>query len=230
MRLTLKIALILILAIQCKSVEENNQIEKDWAETQKSREYFDYATFIQNHPKSEHFEKALSEYLFLVDSISDFIGCGKYNTSISIVDDEKILFDNKLKSIDSLSFIAFDYLKNGIPNVSTHKYEIQIPYSKMRDSVSKVHFGIGIYNKPFPIEYLKLALEEISIGINYYKEYLSEKWYDLPYNKLTKEKKNGIDNLNNTRFSFFDFSSMKGNRIIPPPLPELDSDEEDTEE
>ena len=230
MRIALNIFLIFILAIQCKSVEENNQVEEDWAETQQSREYSNYAKFIQNHPKSEHFEKALSEYLFLADSVADFIGCGKYDTSISIVDNEKILFDYELKSIDSLRFLTFDYLKNGIPNVTTHKYEVQVPQSKMKDSISKVHFGIGIYNKPFPIKPLKLAMEEISIGINYYKEYLSEKWFDLPYDKLTKEKKFGIDNLNDKRVSFFDFSYMKGKKINPSPPPEFDINEEDSEE
>jgi hypothetical protein len=230
MRIALKLSLIFILAIQCKSVEENKQSENDWVETQKSREYFDYAAYIQKHPKSQNVEKSLSEYFFLRDSVASFLGCGKYNTSLSIVDDEKVLFDDELKSIDSLSFITFEYLKNGIPNVSTHKYDVQIPQSKMRDSISKVHFDIVFYNKPFPIKSLKFALNEVTNGINSYKNYLSEKWYGLPYNRLTIEKKNGIDKLNDTRFSFFDFSHMKGKRIIPPPPPEFDINEEDSEE
>ncbi len=64
MKIILNIFLIFILTIQCKSVEENNQSQKDWTKTKKSRKHFDYATFIQNHPKSEHFKKALSEYFF----------------------------------------------------------------------------------------------------------------------------------------------------------------------
>ncbi|RBW62492.1 hypothetical protein DS884_02510 [Tenacibaculum sp. E3R01] len=225
MRTALKLSLIFILTIQCKSVEENKHSENDWVETKKSREYFDYAAYIQKYPKSQNIEKALSEYLFLRDSVAGFLGCGKYNTSLSIVDDEKVLFDGELKSIDSLSFTTFEYLKNGIPNVSTHKYNVQIPVSKMWDSISKVHFDIVFYDKPFPTESLKLALNEVSDGINSYKNYLSVKWYGLPYNKLTNKKKNGIDELNDTRFSFFDFSYMQGKRIIPPPPSEFDINE-----
>lgn len=225
MRTALKLSFIFILTIQCKNVEENKHSENDWVETKKSREYFDYAAYIQKYPKSQNFEKALSEYLFLRDSAAGFLGCGKYNTSLSIVDDEKVLFDNELKSIDSLSFITFEYLKNGIPNVSKHKYNVQIPESKVWDSISKVHFDIVFYDKPFPIKSLKLALNEVSDGINSYKNYLSDKWYGLPYNKLTNKKKNGIDELNDTRFSFFDFSHMRGKRIIPPPPSEFDINE-----
>ncbi|WP_148311374.1 hypothetical protein [Nonlabens marinus] len=229
MRTSLNIFLILILAIQCKEVE-NDQTEIRWLKTEKSREYLDYSKFIQENPKSKHFEKALSEYFFLRDSVEGYFGCGKYNTSISIVDNEKILFDDELKKIDSLRYITFEYLKNGIPNVSTHKYDVQIPESKMWDSISKVHFDVVIYKKPFPIKSLKLALEEVSIGIDYYKEYLSEKWFSLPYNKLSNGKRIGIDELNDTRFSFFDFSHMNGKRIIPPPPPEFENDEMQTEE
>ena len=230
MRIALKLSLIFILAIQCKSVEENKQSENDWVKTEKSRDYFDYAVYIQKHPKSKNVEEALSEYLFLRDSIAGFLGCGKYNTSLSFVDEEKVLFDDELKSIDSLSFITFEYLKNGIPNVSPHKYNVQIPQSKMWDSISKVHFDIVFYDKPFPIKSLKLALSEVSNGINSYKNYLSNKWYHLPYNKLTNEKKNGIDELNDSRFSFFDFSQMEGKRMILPITSEFDINEEDSEQ
>ncbi|GGF69597.1 hypothetical protein [Wenyingzhuangia marina] len=230
MRIVLKLSLIFILAIQCKSVEENKQSENDWVETQKSRDYFDYAVYIQKHPKSKNIEKALSEYLFLRDSVAGFLGCGKYNTSLSFVDEEKVLFDNELKSIDSLSFITFEYLKNGIPNVSTHKYDVQIPQSNMWDSISKVHFDIVFYDKPFPIKSLKFVLNEISDGIHNYKKYLSKKWYKKPYNELTDNLKIEIDYLNDSRLSFFDFSYMNGKRIVPPPPPEFDNDKFQTEE
>jgi hypothetical protein len=221
MKIALKIFLISILALQCKSIEENNKLEKDWTETQKSRKYFDYARFIQKHPKSEHFEKALSKYFFFRDSVTGFSGCGKYNTSISVLGDEKKLFNQELKNIDSLRYLTYQYLKNGIPNISTHKYVVKIPESKMWDSISKGHFDIVIYNNPFPVKSLKLVLGEISIGISYYKKHLSEKWFDLPYNELTNGKKNGIDELNDTRFSFFDFSSMKDKTIKPQLPPEF---------
>lgn len=210
------ISLICISAIQCKNIEQTDQSNIRWLEVQKSKDYIEYAKFIQEHPKSEYFEKALSKYFFLRDSLNGFFACGRYNASISIVDNKKLLFNDQLINLDSLRFRTFDYLKNGIPKVSTLKYNIQIPQSDMWDSVSKGHFDIVLYEKPFPIRSLQLALKEISVGIEHYKEYLSNKWYKKPYAELPKDLKLRIDNLNNSRLSFFDFSYMNDKRIIPP--------------
>lgn len=230
MRITLKICIVFILAVQCKNVEKTDHSNSHWLEVKKSRDYFDYITFIQKNPKSEHFEKALSEYFFLRDSLEGFLGCGRYNASISIVNEKQMLFKGELTNLDSLRFRTFEYLKNGIPNVSTLKYDIQIPQSNMWDSISKGHFDIVIYDKPFPIKSLKLALEEVKIGIINYKDFLSKKWYKKPYIELTSEHKIGIDELNDTRISFFDFSHLNGKRMIPPPPPDFQISEEDSEE
>ncbi|OWW23105.1 hypothetical protein B4Q04_22385 [Zobellia sp. OII3] len=217
MRITLKLFLILILAIQCKNIEEIDSQKIDWQETKNSRNYVDYATYIQKHPNTENFSKALSEYFFLRDSIADFGGCYRFNASISVTDSAKVLFDDELKSLDSLRFYTFQYLKNGKPNISSSlKTDIQIPESKLRDSISTGRFDIVIYDKPYPIENLKKAIIEISKGIKDYKKYLSEEWFQKPYSELSKDKRAGIDKLNDQRLVFFDFTNMDGKRFNPP--------------
>lgn len=225
MRIPLKLFMILILAVQCKNVEEVDLQVIDWLETKNSRNYVDYATYIQKHPNTENFSKALSEYFFLRDSMADFGGCYRFNASISVTYSEKVLFDDELKSLDSLRFYTFQYLKNGKPNISSSlKTDIQIPESKLRDSISTGRFDIVIYDKPFPIEKLKIALMEIRNGIDDYKEYLSKLWFQKPYYELTKQKRIGIDKLNDKRLLFFDFSYMNGEKFIPPPTSEFEID------
>ncbi|MGP1991432.1 hypothetical protein D9V96_006070 [Zobellia laminariae] len=218
MRLTLNLLLILLLTVQCKNVEEI-----DWLETKKSRNYIDYATYIQKHPNTGNFSKALSEYFFLRDSIADFGGCYRFNASIRVTKNAKVLFDDELKSLDSLRFYTFQYLKNGKLNISSSlKTDIQIPESNLKDSISTGRFDIVIYEKPFPIKNLKIVLTEISKGIEDYNEFLAKKWFKKPYSELDNGKKKAIEKLNNKRLLFFDFSDMNVEHINQPPLPQTD--------
>jgi len=92
---------------------------------------------------------------------------------------------------------------------------------------------IIIIDKPFSSSSLQLAIEQISLGIENYKDYLLKKWYKKPYVELSNDLKIEIDNLNNTRMSFFDFSYLNGKRLIPPlppPPPKFDFNDEDAEE
>ncbi len=211
MKIILKLFLIFILAVQCKNVEET-----DWLETKNSRNYIDYGMYIQKHPDTKKLSKALSQYFILKDSSNDFGGCYRYNASISFIDDSKILFDDELKSLDSIRLCTFQYLKNGKPNISSSlKTDVQIPESNLRDSISIGRFDIIFYNKPFATENLKLTLIEVSKGIHDYKEHLSKSWFKKSYSELTKKKRIGIDKLNDKRLIFFDFSHMNNQRFTP---------------
>jgi hypothetical protein len=220
MRIILKLLPILILVIQCKNVEKIDLQESDWALTKESRDYIEYLKFIQNHPNSINFNKALSEYLFLRDSISDFVGCERYNAKIDAIDNSKVLFNGYLKSIDSLRYFTLHYLinANGEMEVSSKlKYKVKIPQTTLFNSISNGKFEFQFYKKPFPVEYLQPILTEIKNGINDYKNYLSKEWYQTEYSDLTNEKRIEIDELNNRRLVFFDFTDLEDKRFNPPP-------------
>ncbi|PKG52279.1 hypothetical protein [Olleya sp. 1-3] len=220
MRIKVSVLFILIFATQCKNIEKKDVQERDWDVVKTSRYYRDYATFIQNHPNSNNLENAISEYLFLKDSLSDFIGCNRYNATIDTVNNTKLLFNQSLTTIDSLRHLAFNYLKNanGAMEVSSKlKYKIRIPNTDVFDSISKGQFEFHFYKKHIPVTYLQPLITEISKGINDYKNYLSKKWYQTEYAKLEKNKKIAIDALNDQKLVFFDFTDLEAKRITPPP-------------
>lgn len=218
MRNTLNIILILIFAIQCKDVEEHVSQQTDWEQTKSSREYFDYAIFIQNNPHSEYIFEAMKKYLILQDSASEFIGGSRFNAKIDRIDTSKVLFNGYIKDIDSLRYIGLNYLKNANGNAqvaSKLKYKVQIPETQIFDSISKGSFEFQFYEDPFATKALQKIIIELSHAIEDYKEFLSDKWYDRPYSKLSSKKKSGIDKLVHHRFVFFDFKVIENSRLQP---------------
>ncbi|MEO1485795.1 MAG: hypothetical protein AAFU57_08610 [Bacteroidota bacterium] len=210
---------ILILCLQCRKVDISKE---DWLKTKESRHYDDYARFIQKHPKSVYFESALSEYFFLHDSIADNLICCRYNASISVIDGKQLLFDEEIKMTDSLRIYSFEYLKNGKPGIPSLQRQVRIPETELNDSISKGHFDIIIYEKPLSVNVLQSMILEISNGINDYKEYLAESWYNKRYADLSVSKKKALDKLNDRRLMFFDFSGMDVKRGQPPEREEFD--------
>ena len=222
MRRFFNILLIALIFTQCTLESPSKDLE-DWKQVRDSKDFWDFAAFIQKHPESVYFDSALTRYFIVQNEQWEEEGasmfCCKRNCAkIELANDGMILFDAEFTSIDSLRNQSFRFILNEHKDFDKPESEaITIPEMGVEGTINRGLFEIYVNNNA-PRAILKKAISKISEGIEDYKNQLALQWYGMDYLRLAPRKKAAIDSLNSNRLMFWDFG---GDSIPqPPPIPE----------
>ena len=211
--------ILILLTFSCKPKSSKESItSKPIIE---SNDFWEYAEFLQNNPTTAYFKEAFSRYLFLKDSTRYSGVCAKNNLDISPENGDSVLLYGLIYPIDSIRRKCFQYLTitNFWKNYTSFQKEFVNPDNNEIKYYSRGRFDITVYGDTISYDNLQTTVIEVVKGINDYKRFLSNEWYNKAIENIDRQQKSTIDSIVGLRIDFFHFDE---NHKIPPLFEEME--------
>ncbi len=180
----------------------NSDIEA-WDSVKSSTNYYDYFSFIIGNEDSRYFDTALIRYFKYQEILFDSLGppmwdCFDRCISVVFTKSDSILFEDEPILVDDLNKKSLTYLIN-------ENNDEWMPEQKLvKDKNGYVRYvsnGFFYLQTDLVSNYkLKKGINEIKLAYKNYKNYLSEKWFRVKFDKLDRDNKELIDTLVKQRF------------------------------
>lgn len=196
----------MILMISCYQKNSDSSTNSDieaWDSVKSSTNHYDYLSFMINNTDSRYFDTALIRYFKYQEILFDSIGppmwdCFDRCISVVITKSDSILFEHEPILIDDLNKRSLKYLINE----NNDEWMPEQKLVKDRNGFERcVSYGFFYLQTDLESnDKLQKGINEIKLAYKNYKNYLSEKWFKVNFDKLEPGNKELIDNLIKQRF------------------------------